>query len=94
MIEIDVRPVWPEALTEFVARDEIAGPLHQQRQHLEGLFLETDPNAAFRNSPEWQSSSKTPNRISSGGVEEGSAMDSLQKALRKYWWILPQSNLA
>src|SRR4029453_7743802 len=39
--------VWPKSLTEFVAHDEIARPLQQQRQDLESLFLEGDPHSGF-----------------------------------------------
>jgi ATP dependent DNA ligase C terminal region len=47
VLEVDERAVWPEPLTEFVARDEIARPLQQQCQHLESLFLEGDPHSSF-----------------------------------------------
>ncbi len=45
MLEIAEGAGWPEALTKLVARDQVAGPLHEQRQDLEALFLEVDPDA-------------------------------------------------
>ena len=47
MIEIDESAIRPEPMTQFFARDELTGPLQQQRQHLESLFLEGDPYAGF-----------------------------------------------
>jgi hypothetical protein len=45
MVEIPGRAGRREPLSEFVARDEVARPLQQQRQDLEGLFLKIDPDA-------------------------------------------------
>ena len=45
MFEVDEGAIRPEPLSEFLARDEIARPLQQRRQDLEGLFLQMDLSA-------------------------------------------------
>jgi hypothetical protein len=47
VIEIAEGAGWPEPLTEFLARDQVARLFQQQRQNLEGLFLKIDPDARF-----------------------------------------------
>jgi hypothetical protein len=42
VVEIDERAVWPQPLTQLLARDEIARSLQQQREDLEGLSREVE----------------------------------------------------
>ena len=42
MLEIDERAIWPEPLTQLLARDEIARSLQQQRQDLKGLSRQAE----------------------------------------------------
>jgi hypothetical protein len=45
VIEIAEGAGGPEALTELVARDQVARTFQQKREDLEALFLEVDPDA-------------------------------------------------
>ena len=93
VVEIDERATRPEPLAQLFTGDDVTGSLQQQREDLERLLLKPDADASLPQLAGLQIQLKTPNRTTAGGVEEGSAMDSLQKAPRKYRRILPQSNL-
>ena len=47
VLEVDERAVWPEPLTQLLARDEIAGSLQQQREDVEGLSGKAEAHACL-----------------------------------------------
>jgi hypothetical protein len=47
VLEIDERALGPQALSQLVARDDVAGTLEHQAQDLERLFLQPDASRAL-----------------------------------------------
>jgi hypothetical protein len=47
VLEIDERPVGPQPIAQFVARDDRAGTVEQQLQDLERLLLQPDARISF-----------------------------------------------
>jgi hypothetical protein len=52
----------PKFLAQFLASDDVAGALEQERENLERLLLQTELPAVLRSSPALRSSSNTPKR--------------------------------
>lgn len=62
MFGIDEGSVRPQLPCDFLARQQLAGPLQKQAEQLKGLRVQLDAGSRLRNSPVAASASNTPKR--------------------------------
>jgi hypothetical protein len=60
VVEIDERVLRPEFLAQFLARDDVSGPLQEKTQNLEWLFLKADAGAVLAQFPRHEIHFKDP----------------------------------